>query len=80
MSKLKLQPNASGTGSVTLVAPNTNSDYTITLPAASGSIVAATSFPFYDASGTSKPIDTGASDYALPFFEANGSANNIGLS
>jgi len=32
MAKLKVQGNASGTGVVTLTAPNTNTDRTITLP------------------------------------------------
>jgi len=32
MAKIKIQGNASGTGVVTLTAPNTNSDRTITLP------------------------------------------------
>ena len=32
MSKIALTPNASGTGTITLAAPNTNSDYTINLP------------------------------------------------
>jgi len=32
MSKVKIQGNASGTGVVTLTAPNTNTDRTITLP------------------------------------------------
>jgi len=32
MSKLKIQGNTSGTGVITLVAPNTNTDRTVTLP------------------------------------------------
>jgi hypothetical protein len=32
MSKIKISGNASGTGVVTLTAPNTNTDRTITLP------------------------------------------------
>jgi hypothetical protein len=39
MSKLQVQGNASGTGTVTLAAPNTNSDYTVTLPAATGTVL-----------------------------------------
>jgi len=35
MSKIALTPNASGTGTITLAAPNTNSDYTINLPSTS---------------------------------------------
>ena len=32
MSKIALTGNASGTGTVTLAAPNTNTDYTVNLP------------------------------------------------
>ena len=39
MSQLKLSGDASGTGIVTVAAPNTNSTYTVTLPAAAGTIV-----------------------------------------
>jgi hypothetical protein len=45
MSKVKIQGNASGTGVVTLTAPNTNTDRTITLPDGTGTLVQA------DASG-----------------------------
>ena len=36
MSSVIIQGNSSGSGSVTIEAPNTNSDYTVILPAASG--------------------------------------------
>ena len=38
MSQVKLQGNASGSGSVTIQSPNTNSSYTQTLTAVSGTI------------------------------------------
>ena len=38
MSQLKLSGDASGTGIVTVAAPNTNSTYTVTLPAAAGTL------------------------------------------
>ena len=41
MSKAVLQGNASGTGVVTLQTPNTNTDRTITLPDADGTVVIA---------------------------------------
>ena len=41
MSKISLEPNASGAGTFTLAAPNSNTNRTLTLPDASGSIVAA---------------------------------------
>ena len=64
MSKVKIQGNASGTGVVTLTAPNTNTDRTITLPDdtqtligtnASGNVGIGTTSPAYkiDVQGTS---------------------------
>ena len=42
MSKISLAPNASGSGTITLAAPNTNSNYTLTLPTADGTVLAGT--------------------------------------
>ena len=39
MSKIRLTPNASGTGTVTITAPNTNTDRTFTLPDETGTVV-----------------------------------------
>jgi hypothetical protein len=39
MSKIALSGNASGTGTLTIAAPNTNSDYTLTLPAEAGTVL-----------------------------------------
>jgi hypothetical protein len=36
MSKVKIEGNASGTGTLTIAAPNTNSDYSVTLPEVTG--------------------------------------------
>ena len=38
MSKVSIEGNAGGTGTFTIAAPNSNSNYTITLPAASGTM------------------------------------------
>lgn len=38
MSNVVLKGNASGTGTVTIEAPNTSSDYTIAMPASSGTL------------------------------------------
>lgn len=38
MSKLKLSSNASGSGNVTLESPNTNSDFTVTVPSGTGAL------------------------------------------
>ena len=43
MSKVKIQGNASGTGVLTVTAPNTSTDRTITLPDSSGTILDNTS-------------------------------------
>jgi hypothetical protein len=39
MSLVKVQGNASGTGTLTIAAPNTNSDYTLTLPTNTGTLL-----------------------------------------
>ena len=39
MSKIALAPSASGTGTLTISAPNTNSDRTLTLPDNSGTVL-----------------------------------------
>ena len=39
MSQVKVTGNASGTGTLTIAAPNTNSDYTLTLPTQSGTLI-----------------------------------------
>jgi hypothetical protein len=39
MSKIQISPNASGSGTVTLAAPNTNSDVTLTIPAVSAELI-----------------------------------------
>ncbi len=39
MSKISLTPNASGTGTLSIASPSTNSDYTLTLPAETGTVV-----------------------------------------
>jgi len=38
MSKLKLSSNASGSGNVTLQSPNTDSDFTVTVPSGTGAM------------------------------------------
>lgn len=40
MSSVVIKGNASGTGSVTIESPNTNSDFTLTLPQGTGTVVA----------------------------------------
>ena len=43
MSNVKIQGNASGTGSLTIAAPNTNTDRTLTLPDESGTLLSSAS-------------------------------------
>lgn len=44
MSRIALTPNASGTGTLTIAAPNTNTDRTLTLPDESTTLVGNSSF------------------------------------
>ena len=39
MSNIVLQPNASGTGSITIATPNTNTDRTLNIPDVAGNLV-----------------------------------------
>ena len=55
MAKVKIQGNASGTGVLTVTAPNTSTDRTITLPDATGTL-------FTDAGGTMTGALTVSSD------------------
>ena len=69
MAKVKIEGNASGTGTFTIAAPNSNTDRTLTLPDAAGELLTTTG----DGSGL-----TGISSYAdsdaLSLFNASGSA------
>lgn len=47
MSKIALSGNASGTGTLTVAAPNTNSDYTLTLPVETGTVTTSGSTPTF---------------------------------
>ena len=63
MSKISLQPNASGTGTFTLAAPNSNTNRTLTLPDVSGTVA------------TEENLPAGYTDSdALDLFNATGSA------
>lgn len=43
MSLVKVSGNASGTGTLTIAAPNTNTDYTLTLPTNTGTLISTAS-------------------------------------
>jgi len=55
MSKVKIEGNASGTGTLTIAAPNTNSDYSVTLPEVSGGEFVVTDSSGNVGIGTSSP-------------------------
>jgi len=69
MSKVKIEGNASGSGTFTIASPNSNTDRTLTLPDVAGTLLTA------DGDGSSL---TGISSYsdsdALTLFNASGSA------
>ena len=54
MSKVKIQGNASGTGVLTVTAPNTSTDRTITLPDSTGSLIADDGSGNIDVTGVGK--------------------------
>ena len=63
MSKISLEPNASGAGTFTLAAPNSNTNRTLTLPDESGTVA------------TTENIPPGYEDQdALDLFNVSGSA------
>ena len=52
MSLVKVSGNASGTGTLTIAAPNTNSDYTLTLPTNTGTLISTASLQVVTANKT----------------------------
>jgi hypothetical protein len=62
MSNISLEGNASGTGTFTIAAPNTNSNYTITLPQASGTILTSGGSIEFAAGSASSPSITFTGD------------------
>jgi hypothetical protein len=47
MSKVAIEGNASGTGTLTIAAPNTNSSFTLSLPTNTGTIITQNSTPAF---------------------------------
>jgi len=66
MSSVVIQGNASGTGSVTIESPNTNSDYTVTLPTGSGELVS---------TGGAQTIEFAAGSASTPSITPTGDTN-----
>ena len=87
MSKIKLTGDASGTGTLTIAAPNTNSDYTISLPEVTGGNFVVTDSSGNVGIGTSSPsadlhIQKGAGATAtlnLNNSDGNGTLSQINL-
>jgi hypothetical protein len=56
MSKVKISGNASGTGTFTIAAPNSNTDRTLTLPDEAGTLITSAISSFSTGSGTANSI------------------------
>ena len=75
MSKLKVSGNASGTGVITLEAPNTNTDRAITLPDSAGELIniaPSTSGNVLTSDGTDWTSAAGGADTSLSNLSATG--------
>jgi hypothetical protein len=94
MSKISLEGNVSGSGTLTIAAPNTNSNFTLTLPTETGTIITnsgnqAGSFTTLNTSGAVVFNDAGANvdfrvegdtEANLLFVDASADAVGIGTS
>ena len=67
MSLVKVSGNASGTGTLTIAAPNTNSDYTLTLPQTTGTLMAGNQIQSISASVSSNALTISSSALSLDF-------------
>ena len=75
MSKLKVSGNASGTGVITIEAPNTNTDRAITLPDSAGELIniaPSTSGNVLTSDGTDWTSAAGGADTSLSNLSATG--------
>ena len=80
MSKIRLTPNASGTGTVTLTVPSTSTDRTITLPDKAGEVavgagtivqVVQNTYATQERSQTNTLVDTGLNATITPTSSSN---------
>tara|TARA_R110000868_G_scaffold35536_3_gene127287 strand:- start:2902 stop:3759 length:858 start_codon:yes stop_codon:yes gene_type:complete len=67
MSLVQVQGNVSGTGTLTIAAPNTNSNYTLTLPQTTGTLMAGNQIQSISASVSSSALTISASALSLDF-------------
>lgn len=70
MSLVQISGNVSGTGTLTIAAPNTNSNYTLTLPTATGTLMAGNQIQSISASVASSALTISASALTLDFRSA----------
>ena len=81
MSKIRLTPNASGTGTVTLTVPSTSTDRTITLPDETGTLQpspSASKVAFRVVNSAAVTIVNTATDYVVTLDTDSGTATNYG--
>ena len=62
MSKISIEGNASGTGMFTIAAPNTNSNYTLTLPTQTGTILTSATTTGFPAGSVLQVVSTTKTD------------------
>jgi hypothetical protein len=75
MSKVSIQGDASGTGTLTIAAPNTNSNYTLTLPEATGTMLtSAGGQTITKSADTVQTLNRTTSDGTIAEFQKDGSA------
>ena len=81
MSKIRLTPNASGTGTVTIAAPNTNTDRTITLADETGTLHSTPSsskVAFRVNNSAAVTIVNAATNYTITLNTDSGTATHYG--
>jgi hypothetical protein len=76
MSNAVLKGNASGTGTVTLETPNTNSDLTISLPAAAGTMMVSGNMPAFSAGANAATSLSGGTFTKVLFADEEFDTNN----
>lgn len=59
MAKIVLQSNASGNGTLTISAPSTNTDFTLNIPAESGSLLTSTNLSEINVASNTLVVNTG---------------------
>ena len=76
MSQVAISGNASGTGTLTIAAPNTNSNYTLTLPAATGTVMVSGNMPAFSAYQSSTQTITATTFTKVTFTTEEFDTNN----